>query len=207
MTLSISIIIIIITCIVSISAFSSEKIMNDLIFYPPAVSNNRQWYRFITCGFIHADIFHLAFNMYALYAFGAIVENEFMRIFQEKGKVLYLLMYISALIVCLLPTYTRHRQDSWYRSLGASGAVSAVIFAAILLNPLIRLWGIPGFIFGFVYLVLSSYMDKRGGGNINHSAHVWGALYGISFLIVFAQLFSDEKVLNNFIEMIRRQYF
>lgn len=207
MTFSISIIIIIITCLVSISAFSSEKIMNDLIFYPPAVSNNRQWYRFITCGFIHADIFHLAFNMYALYAFGGIVENEFMRIFQEKGKILYLLMYISALIVCLLPTYTRHRQDSWYRSLGASGAVSAVIFAAILLNPLIRLWGIPGFIFGFVYLVLSSYMDKRGGGNINHSAHVWGALYGISFLIVFAQLFSDEKVLNNFIEMIRRQYF
>ena len=210
MTLTITLIIIIITCVVSISAFSSEKIMNDLIFYPPAVSKNRQWYRFITCGLIHADFFHLLFNMYALYLFGRVVENEFMRLFQEKGKIFYLLMYISALVVCLLPTYTRHKQDSWYRSLGASGAVSAVIFASILLDPLTKLYilfipvGIPGFIFGLLYLVVSSYLDKRGGGNINHSAHVWGALYGITFLILFAQIFSDERVLTVFIEKISR---
>lgn len=214
MTLTITLIIIIITVLVSISAFTNEKIMNDLIFYPPAVTHNKQWYRFITCGLIHADFFHLAFNMYTFYIFGMemrnSVESEFMRIFQEKGKVLYLLMYVSALVVCLLPTYSRHKNDGSYRSLGASGAVSAVLFAAILLNPLEDLTllflpiGIPGFIFAILYLGISTYLDKRGGGNINHSAHLWGALYGIAFVIVCAYFFSDEKVLSIFFEKIRR---
>jgi membrane associated rhomboid family serine protease len=214
MTLTITLIIIILTVLVSVSAFTNEKLMNNLIFYPPAVTYNKQWYRFITCGLIHADFFHLAFNMYTFYIFGMemrnSVEGEFMRIFQEKGKVLYLLMYVSALVVCLLPTYSRHKNDSSYRSLGASGAVSAVLFAAILLNPLEELTilflpiGIPGFIFAILYLGISTYLDKRGGGNINHSAHLWGALYGIAFVIVCAYLFSDEKVLEIFFEKIRR---
>lgn len=214
MTLTITLIIIIITVLVSVTAFSNEKIMNDFIFYPPAVTKNKQWYRFITCGLIHADVIHLAFNMYALYLFGTAVQNdvedEFLRIFHEKGKVLYLLMYLTALVVSLLPTYSRHKNDSSYRSLGASGAVSAVIFACILLNPLMGLRlmfipiDIPGFIFGALYLIISSYLDRRGGGNINHSAHIWGALYGIAFVIVFAYAFSDEKVVANFFQEIRQ---
>lgn len=211
MTLTITLIIIIITVLVSISAFSNEKIMNDLIFYPPAVTHNKQWYRFFTCGLIHADFIHLAFNMYALYLFGRNVEEYFMLIFQEKGKLLYLLMYILALFFCLLPTYSRHRDDSHYRSLGASGAVSAVVFASILLEPergigFVFIPGIyiPGFIFGFLYLVISSYLDKRGGGNINHSAHIYGAMFGIAFLIVAAYAFSDYKVLDAFVTRVQR---
>lgn len=207
--MTITLIIIIITVLVSIAGFSNEKVINDFIFYPPAVTHNRQWYRFLTCGLIHADYAHLIFNMYALYLFGKNVEGSFIGIFYEKGKLLYLLLYISSLFVCLLPTYSRHREDSSYRSLGASGAVSAVIFAYILLNPLDKLYilfipiGIPGFIFGFLYLVISSYLDKRGGGNINHSAHIWGALYGIAFLVVTAAMFSDYKVLEQFIRTIQ----
>src|SRR5215831_12109205 len=137
MSLSITLIIIIITCLVSISAFSSEKIMNDLIFYPPAVTHNRQWYRFFTCGFIHADFGHLLFNMYSFYLFGEAVENSFTHnLFYEKGKILYLVLYLSSLFFCLLPTYFKHRNDPNYRSLGASGAVSAVIFTFIVLDPL-----------------------------------------------------------------------
>jgi len=206
--MSITLIIIIITCIVSFSAFNNEKILNDLIFYPPAVTHNRQWYRFFTCGLIHADFMHLAFNMYSFYLFGEIVELRFVQIFHEKGRLLYLLMYILALFFCLLPTYSRHREDSHYRSLGASGAVSAVIFAFILLNPLLRIGIIflpkmPGFIFGFLYLLISTYFDKRGGGNINHSAHIYGALFGIAYLIVAGHLFSDVRILANFIEQVR----
>jgi membrane associated rhomboid family serine protease len=210
MTLTITLIIIIITVIVSVSAFSNEKIMNDLIFYPPAVSQDRQWYRFFTCGLIHADFIHLAFNMYALYLFGRNVEEYFMLMFQEKGKLLYLVLYILALFFCLLPTYGRHKNDNYYRSLGASGAVSAVIFASILLEPergigFVFIPGvyIPGFIFGFLYLIISSYLDKRGGGNINHSAHIYGALFGIAFLIVIAYIFSDYKVLEMFITRVK----
>jgi membrane associated rhomboid family serine protease len=207
--MTITLIIIIITVLVSIAAFSNEKILNDFIFYPPAVTHNKQWYRFFTCGLIHADYAHLIFNMYAFYLFGKNVEGAFINIFYEKGKLLYLLLYITSLFVCLLPTYSRHRDDSSYRSLGASGAVSAVIFAYILLNPLDKLYiifipiGIPGFIFGFLYLVISSYLDKRGGGNINHSAHIWGALYGVAFLVATAAMFSDYRVLEQFIRTIQ----
>lgn len=210
--MSITLIIIIITALISISAFANEKIYNDLIFYPPAVTYQRQWYRFFTCGFIHADWFHLIFNMYAFYAFGESVETLFSYyVFQDKGKLMYLLMYITALFFCLLPTYSKHKDDGSYRSLGASGAVSAVIFASILLAPLNKIgiiflpasMGIPGFIFGFIYLGISSYLDKRGGGNINHSAHLWGALYGMGFLIVMAAIFSDYPVLTQFVSHIR----
>lgn len=209
--MSITLIIIIITSLISISGFSSDKIQNDLIFYPPAVTYQRQWYRFFSCGLIHADWFHLIFNMYALYMFGEGVENQFSnKLFQEKGKLFYMLMYISALGVCLLPTYAKHKDDSYYRSLGASGAVSAVIFASILLNPLDELGliiipgiRIKGFIFGFIYLGISSFLDKRGGGNINHSAHIWGALYGMGFLIVMAAIFSSYPVLQMFIEQVK----
>jgi membrane associated rhomboid family serine protease len=209
--MTITLIIIIITVLVSITAFSNEKIFNDLIFYPPAVTYDKQWYRFLTCGFIHADFGHLIFNMYAFYIFGKNVEEAFIDIFHEKGRIMYLLLYLTALFVCLLPTYSKHKEDSYYRSLGASGAVSAVIFSYILLNPLQKIGliflppqlGLPGFAFGLLYLVVSSYLDKRGGGGINHSAHIWGALYGIAFLILTAYVFTDYRVLEAFIQKVQ----
>jgi len=209
MELSITLIIVIVTTLVSLSGFSSHKVIDDLIFYPPAVSQRKQWWRFFTCGFIHADVGHLVLNMYALYIFGRSVEKEFINIFGQSGNFVYLLMYISALVVCLLPTYKKHRDDYHYRSLGASGAVSAVVFCFILLFPLQKLGliffpvMIPGFIFGTIYLVFSSILGKRSKDNINHSAHIWGALYGVVFLIVASNFFSSFPVLQNFIEDIR----
>lgn len=208
--MSITLIIVIITAIVSFTAFTNGKVYDDLIFYPPAVTYQKQWYRFFSCGLIHADWAHLIFNMWALYMFGEVLERYFTEIFYEKGKIFFLLLYISSLFFCLLPTYTKHKDDSNYRSLGASGAVSAVIFASIMLSPIqgigiIFIPGIyiPGFIFGALYLIVSSYLDRRGGGNINHSAHIWGALYGIAFLIVMAYAFSDYKVLEQFIYKVQ----
>ena len=206
---SMTMIIIIITCLVSIVAFSNHKLMDDLIFWPPAISNRRQYYRFFTCGLIHADFVHLSFNMYSLYIFGKIVEPKFVQLFGQYGPLCYLLMYVSALPICLLPTYMRNRDNYYYRSLGASGAVSAVVFAFIFLDPLQRLGlifipiYIPGFIFGLLYLGVSTYLDKKGGGSINHSAHIWGALYGISFLIIFGNAFGKFKPLNEFIDQVR----
>jgi membrane associated rhomboid family serine protease len=208
--LSITLIIIVITVLISITAFSNDKIMNELIFYPPSVTDSKQYYRFLTCGLIHADLFHLIFNMYALYLFGSSVEAWFGMIFGIKGKILYLLMYVTALVASLLPTYSKHKHDAYYRSLGASGAVSAVIFANIMVEPLQGIGlvfipgiSIPGFLFGVIYLGISSYLDKRGGGNINHSAHIWGALYGIAFFIMAAYIFSDYKLLAEFISKIQ----
>ena len=209
MELTITLVIIIITCLVSIGGFSNQKIINDLIFYPPAVSQDNQWYRFISCGLIHADLMHLFFNMYGLYIFGEYVETAFISIFGKNGGIIYLTMYVTALIACLLPTYKKHKGNFYYRSLGASGAVSAVIFSFILLFPLQKLGiiflpiMIPGFIFGLIYLGLSYWAERRSKDNINHSAHIWGALYGILFLLVVAQFLSDYPVLESFITQIK----
>jgi membrane associated rhomboid family serine protease len=217
MTLSITLIIIIITVLVSIAAFMSDKVHDDFIFYPPAITYDKQWYRFLTCGLIHADFGHLIFNMFALYVFGIEsnprfenVEESFNHIFQEKGKLLYLLMYVTSLFACLLPTYLKHKEDKSYSSLGASGAVSAVIFAYIMLNPMAPLglffvpgFHLPAFVFGFLYIIISSYFDKRGGGNINHSAHIFGGLYGIAFMIVACYLFTEYKLLEQFVNEVR----
>ena len=212
--MSITIIIIIITVIISIAGFRSEKVIDDLIFYPPAITQNNQYYRFITCGFIHADPFHLIFNMYAFYLFGDGqlkngTENIFLAIFGNYGRLLYIIMYVLALIVCLLPSFQKNKDNTNYRSLGASGAVSAVVFAYILFDPL-RGIGlvfipvfIPGFLFGIIYLVISWFLDRKGGSRVNHSAHIWGALFGIVFIIIASKLFADYPVVDRFIESIK----
>lgn len=206
--LTITLIILLLTCVISFTAFSNEKITNDMIFYPTAVTNHNQWYRFITCGFIHADFMHLAFNMYTFYLFGDMVERAFTAIYGEMGKALYIVMYISSLVVCLLPTYFKHRNDYYYRSLGASGAVSAVIFIGIFLNPTMGMgifpipFHIPAFIFGPLYLGISAYLAKKGHGNINHSAHIWGALYGVVFLVITSQFLSPFRPLESFVNEV-----
>ncbi len=208
--MSITLFIIIITCLISFAGFNNQKVIDDLIFFPPAVANQNQYYRFFTCGFIHANYMHLGFNMYSFYIFGGAVEQQFLAAFGDKGKWLYLLMYISSLFFCLIPTYSKNKENYHYQSLGASGAVSAVVFAYIFFDPLRRIglvflpqnFMIPGFVFGLLYLIISSYMDKKGGGNINHSAHIFGALYGISFLIVTGSFLSNYNLLQDFTQKL-----
>lgn len=207
MQLDITTIICILTVLVSIGGFTNQKLMDDLIFYPPAISRN-QSYRFFTHGFIHADVLHLLVNMMALYSFGGMLEAIFRLpcIFDTRGKLFYLLLYVTALVVASLPDYFRYKDSYHFRSLGASGAVSAVVFSTIFFFPqspiglvFIPQLQIPGFIFGILYLAMSIYLDKRGGGNINHSAHFWGAAYGIVFTIVFCQIFSPGfNIFDNF---------
>jgi membrane associated rhomboid family serine protease len=194
MQLSITIILLILTVLVSIGGFSNQKVIDDLIFYPPAVSQRGQWYRFFSSGLIHADYGHLIFNMLALYLFGRAVEDAFAELFGDAGRYIYLGMYVSALLVSLLPTYFRNKESYHYRSLGASGAVSAVIFAGLMLSPGTEVYlffipiPIPGFIFAPLYLLISFYLDRRGRDNINHSAHIWGSVYGLVFVIFASRL-------------------
>lgn len=200
MNLTVTIAILIFTSLISFTAFGSRKIIQDLIFYPPAITRQGQWYRFFTCGLIHADWEHLLFNMLSLYLFGDLVETYYSSelLFGQAGKPLYLSLYLGALVFSLIPTFFKHRNDYQYRSLGASGAVSAVVFAGILFNPTARLGFfiippiIPGYIFGPLYLLLSTWLEKKGRDNINHSAHIWGALFGLGFTIAAAALLQTD---------------
>ena len=208
MEISITLIIIVATSIISFIAFSNHKLLDQFIFYPPAVRRG-QVYRFFSCGLIHADWGHLIFNMISLYLFGEAVESKFMEAFGPLGKLVYLGMYVLALAASVIPTYINNKDNYHYRSLGASGAVSAVIFAGILFFPLsqLGLFFIPiyvaGFIFGLIYLLVSGWLDRRGGGNINHSAHIFGALFGVGFTIIACQGFSDYPVLTSFVDAIK----
>lgn len=200
-----------ITIVTSLMAFASPKVMNDFIFYPPAVTQRKQWWRFISCGFIHADYAHLGFNMLSYYFFGKMVEDTFEAILGSKGKMLYIGLYITALVISLLPTYFKHKNDQHYASLGASGAVSAIIFAGICINPAGKLGmfigpEIPGFIFGPLYLVGCVIMDRRKRDNINHSAHFWGAVYGVVFFVAVCFIFTNINPFTFFVQQVS-QYF
>lgn len=201
MELTITLIIIIVTCLVSLGGLNNQKIIDDLIFYPAAMKGGRQLHRYITHGFIHADLFHLIFNMFTLYFFGGLIEAAFT--FWSGNKLVFLMFYLSALVVASIPDYIKHKDQYNYRSLGASGAVNAVLFSFILIAPWqqIQVWFIPmpAIVFAVLYLIYSMYMEKKGGDNINHSAHLWGAAYGIAFtLILKPDLFKSflEKIMN-----------
>jgi membrane associated rhomboid family serine protease len=179
--------IVIITCVITLTGFKNGKVVDELIFWPPAISKKHQYYRFITCGLIHADYMHLIFNMLTLYFFGTVMEAYYQG---QLGlqKWYYLALYIGALIVSNIPTYLKHRNDYNYRSLGASGAVSAVLFAFILLRPwqkiIVLVFPVPAIIYGGLFLFYSAYMSRKGGDNVNHDAHFYGALFGVLFTII-----------------------
>ncbi|MER3330058.1 MAG: rhomboid family intramembrane serine protease, partial [Candidatus Kapaibacterium sp.] len=178
-----------ITAIVSWYSFDKPEILKKLLLNPYSVNKNREYYRFITSGFVHANFPHLLWNMFSFYFFGSVVEYYFNYLFGSAGPLLFIILYLLAIIVSDMPSYFNHKDNPRYNSLGASGGVAAIIFASILFQPLqdICLYGIlcfPGFIFGVAYLVGSYYYGKRGKDNINHAAHIYGALVGLVFCAI-----------------------
>ena len=180
-----NLVIVAITCLVSIAAFNNPRLAQQLILWPPALSRDRQYYRLVTYGFLHANPTHLLFNMLTLYSFGNMMDALYTHYLGSFGFALF---YAGGLVASILPTYLRNRDNPGYRSLGASGAVSAVLFASILLQPwamlLVFLIPVPAIVFAVAYVAYTFYMERRGQDNINHSAHLWGALYGVVFTII-----------------------
>lgn len=165
--------------------------MDRFIFSPYMVKHANQWYRFITCGLLHGDLFHLGVNMYVLYSFGNAVEYYYRITFGHNSWIYFLILYVSSIFAANATTYSKQQNNPDYRSLGASGAVSAVVFAAILFNPFSKITlyfaiELPGIVLGVIYLGYTYYMSKKGSGadNINHDAHLYGALYGFAFTLV-----------------------
>lgn len=173
---------------VSLAAFNQPGLRDRLIFNPFVIQSRGEWYRFLTSGLIHSDWIHLFVNMFVFYSFGPRVEEYFDYLFEGHATYYFLLLYFGAMITSILPTFRKYRHQPSYNALGASGAVSGIVFSFILFNPLERLclYGIlclPGILFGAGYLIYCYYMDKKGGGRINHDAHLWGAVFGFVFTV------------------------
>ena len=183
--MSLTLVIIGITCIISFLAFSNTRLLERLILWPPAVSRQHQYDRLVTYGLVHANPTHLLFNMITLYFFGGFMEQV---LSLYVGAFGFALFYVGGLIVSILPTYLANRDNPRYRSLGASGAVSAALFGFILVEPWATIYvyvmPVPAIVYAVLYVGYSIYMDRRSSDNVNHSAHLWGAAYGIAFTLL-----------------------
>lgn len=181
--------------IISLIGFSNADFVDKTIMWPYKIKREKQYYRFITSGFIHADFFHLLFNMFSFYFFGTAIEHYFFQ-YGLGGNVSYLLLYFLGVIIADIPSYLKNQDNYNYKALGASGAVSAVIFACILFNPwgtiLIYFIPMPFIVFAFLYLGYCIYMSKRNIGYVNHDAHLWGSLFGLIFTAILIASLNPE---------------
>jgi membrane associated rhomboid family serine protease len=187
----VTLILILITSLVSILCFTGTLNINALKFNAYNVWHRNQWYRMLSYGLVHGGWGHLFFNMLTLYFFGTVVERYFQSAFgHTSGIILYVVLYVSAIAVSTVGDLLKYRNDYGYSAVGASGAVSAVLFASILFAPKMGIYiylipiPVPGYIFAPLYLLYCWYMAKRNMDNIGHTAHFWGAVYGLLFPLV-----------------------
>ncbi|HYX09001.1 MAG TPA: rhomboid family intramembrane serine protease [Bacteroidales bacterium] len=198
--------IVIITSIISIIAFNNPDLFARLQFNPYQVYHRKEFYRLFTHAFLHADWIHLIVNMLVLFSFGMAVEGYFDQLaaggYLAHPKLSYLILYVSSVIISSLVTLFKHKDNAWYNSVGASGAVSAVLFTSIFFAPMHKvlfyaILPIPGIIFGVLYLIYSQYMSRRNRDNINHDAHFVGAVFGFIY-----PLFIDPSLFSWFISQV-----
>ena len=187
----VTIIIIAVTVLVSILCFNGRLNVDSLMFNAYRVWHRKEWWRMLTSGLVHGGWGHLFFNMLTLYFFGTVVERYFAAAFgSTNGIVLYVVLYVSAIAVASLWDLFKNRDNPNYNALGASGAVSAVLFASILFDPKMGIYiylipiPVPGYIFAPLYLLYCWYMARRGTDNIGHTAHFWGAVYWLAFPLI-----------------------
>jgi len=191
MDFKVTYLLIFITSLISIYSFNKPDVKNQLLFSPYRYVNDKKRWIIISHAFIHADFLHLFFNLYVLFIFGPSLENYF-NITSELGFIYFLSIYILGIIFSTIPSIIKHQQNPNYFSLGASGAVSSIVFAYIIVYPLRELgliilpgiW-IPGFIFGTIYLISEHYLSKKQYSNIAHDAHISGAIFGIIFVLLY----------------------
>lgn len=173
-----------VTVLVSYLCFNNVELFRKLAFSPYRTVKYNEWYRIVTHGFVHADMTHLFINMFTFWSFGTYIEKAFGHF--GFGTMGYLGLYFGGMIAASLFDLVKQRNDPSYISIGASGAVSAVLFTSILFDPwskilLFAILPIPGIVFGVLYLAYCQYMAKRAGDNINHNAHFYGAVYGLLY--------------------------
>jgi len=188
---------------VSYISFSNRGLFAKLLFSPYQIERSKEWYRFLTSAWLHADFNHLFLNLFVLWGFGRFVEGKLVAWYGTAGMAYYLALFIGSTLIAHLPGYLKNRDNYAYSAVGASGGVSGVLFASIMIQPLEKLClyfalCLPSVLFGVLYLGYSQYMNKKGNDNIGHEAHIWGAIGGIFLIIAFR-----PSILPNFIAQLR----
>lgn len=183
----ITIVILIVTVILSILCFNNRALFDKLALKPYRVIHHHEWYRMITHAFVHADWLHLGVNMFTFWSFGSAVEHLFTT--EGYGSLIFILLYFLGIIASSVSDLIHYRNVTGYTTIGASGAVSAVLFTSIFFCPwckvlLFAALPIPGIVFGVLYLFYCQYMARQSKDNINHNAHFYGALFGFIYPII-----------------------
>ncbi|MBN2729013.1 MAG: rhomboid family intramembrane serine protease [Bacteroidales bacterium] len=201
--MTLSLIIIIVTVLISLASFQNRALMDQLKFHPWTMKRENQWHRFFSYGFVHADYMHLFVNMWVLYIFGDNVE-AYLRFFYDKNAIpIFVALYFGGLIFSTIYSYVKHRDNVLYSAVGASGAVSSLVFASIVVFPTDSLmifplpFQIPAYLFGVLYLIYSFTMARRAKDNIGHDAHFFGAIFGIIFMAIL-----DFNLITRFLSMV-----
>ena len=202
MDLNFTLIFIIIITVSSIFGWNNPSFQSKWMFNPYSIYHGKQYYRFLSSGFIHSNLAHLIFNLIALYFFGGVIERIYLKLYGCSGIILFIITFLAGIIVSNLKTYFKFRNSSYYNSLGASGGVASVLFASIIYKPTVGIciyfaFCMPAFILGAIYLIYSYYSGKRMADNVNHDAHLFGSLFGIVFTILLRPI-----VLVEFIQQI-----
>jgi membrane associated rhomboid family serine protease len=178
-----ALVILVLTIVVSVAGLSNPKIIERCLLRPYLVARGSDYAGLISSGFVHADVSHLIFNLITFYSFGFALERVI-------GTAKFVCLYFSALLISGIGTCFKHRNDPVYASLGASGAILGVLFATIVYFPRQKLFilplpiPIPAPLFAVLYLVYSFYSSRTARGNINHDAHIFGALTGLAFVLL-----------------------
>ena len=203
--MSITILLIFITVIISILTWRNAYLFDNMRFNASQVVYGKEYYRLFTYGFLHGNWGHLFINMFVLWMFGRLVEDAYAYWWGMKGIVLFLFFYLTAIVISTLSDVKKQKENYSYSAVGASGAVSAIVFASILIYPLQKIYiffipiGIPAFIFGILYLLYSTYMSKKQMDNIGHDTHFWGSVYGFLFTI----LFKKSLIVSFFVQILQ----
>ena len=199
----ITLIIIAATALLSIPAFKDQNLFHKYLLDPYLVTNKKQYYRVISHAFLHGNWSHLLVNMFVLWQFGGTVESTFTSLFGTLGSFYFVLLYFGGIVASSLPTVKKEANNPYYRSIGASGAVSAVLFSYILMYPTSMLGfmiviPIPAIIFGVLYIWYEKRMAEQGmNDGIGHDAHYYGALFGVIATLVF-----NPSFFMNFVQQI-----
>ncbi len=199
-----TIILIAITVAVSYAAFNNTKLMDMLQFNASKIVYKKEYHRLITHAFIHANWEHLLVNMIVLFSFGRAIEAYFKYNFGDRHIIYFFLLYFGGILVSNIYALIKHHKNYFYNSVGASGAVSAVLFAAIFFDPWNKIYffgilPIPGIVFAGLYLVYSYQMSTKQKDNVAHDAHFLGALYGFIFPVLL-----NPQLFNVFIDKLFR---